>query len=158
MNQQYRLNQEHIHDPYFAGKKPAHASVCQRCGLVQVKGLFKWQDEIPADFDKFTCPACLRIEQGVPGGVVILQGAFLDRHKDEIGHIITNCEDKEKKNRPLERLISVISSGDKIEVTTTYEHLARLIGESVNNAFKGDLDLSYQPKEKFIRVVWTRDN
>jgi uncharacterized protein (DUF2249 family) len=44
-----------------------------------------------------------------------------------------------------------------IEIATTSEHLARHLGESVNNAFKGDFEVNYSEGQKLARVYWHRD-
>jgi len=63
----------------------------------------------------------------------------------------------ENARRPLERVIEISPGADRIDVKTTYEHLARRIGEAVHRAFKGELKLFYSEDEKFIRVHWRRD-
>jgi hypothetical protein len=51
-----------------------------------------------------------------------------------------------------------ITTGEgRIEISTTYEHMARSIGEAIQNAYKGDLDISYLEAEKFVRIRWKRD-
>ncbi|MDQ7055715.1 MAG: hypothetical protein Q9M89_04210 [Persephonella sp.] len=44
----------------------------------------------------------------------------------------------------------------KIVITTTYEHLARRIGEAVHRAYKGNLNFQYPEGTKYIRVHWER--
>jgi hypothetical protein len=105
---------------------------------------------------KMVCPACRRIGDGFEGGIVSLQGQFLRVHKQEIMNIIRNTENAQKNLRPLERVIKISEHDDSIEVTTTYEHLARRIGEAVNNAFKGNLELKYGESKKHVRVYWKR--
>ena len=104
-----------------------------------------------------TCPACRRITDSFEGGTVSLEGRFLADHKQEIINIVKNTESAEKARRPMERIMKINDSGDTVEVTTTYEHLARRIGEAVNNACKGELKLDYVEGKKYIRVHWRRD-
>jgi hypothetical protein len=133
-------------------------SVCTECGVVFRDGAFEWLDRAPPEnAKKMVCPACRRIDDHYAGGLLLLEGAFLKNHRDEIVNAVRNTEGSEKARRPLERIMDMTVGDDKIEVRTTYEHLARRIGEAVHSAYKGDLKLSYSEDEKFIRVHWRRD-
>lgn len=157
MERKDRLIQDYVHDPYFNKTKLHDPSVCQKCMVVYHGGVFEWVDKVPKEALKMICPACRRIDDGFEGGIVSLQGVFLTQHKQEIMNIIKNTENAQKARRPLERLIKISESSDKIEVLTTYEHLARRIGEAVNSAYKGELNLQYVEGTKYIRVHWRRD-
>jgi hypothetical protein len=157
MERKDRLIQENIHDPYFNKTKLHDPSVCEKCGVVFRNGVFDWTDTVPPGAEKMLCPACRRIGDRFEGGTVSLEGQFLSDRKQEIMNIIKNTEKAEKGLRPLERIMNIIESDDRIEVTTTYEHLARRIGEAVNSAYKGNLELQYGEGKKYIRVRWRRD-
>ena len=153
-----RLIQEYVRDPYLAKEKHPDPAVCTKCGVVFQDGIFEWLDKAPENAQKMVCPACRRIDDNYAGGVVLLEGAFLKKHGDEVANIVRNTAETEKEQRPLERIIDITFREDRIEVTTTYEHLARRIGEAVHRAFKGELKLLYSEDEKFIRVHWRRDS
>ncbi len=155
-NRKDRLIKEYIHDPYFTKEKFHDPSICKRCGVVFHDGIFQWMEPPPANAEKMICPACRRIEDRYEGGVVVLEGEFMQNHKDEIMNIIRNTEDREMKYRPLERIIEIKDEGDRIVVTTTYEHLARAIGEAVHRAYKGNLNIQYPEGSKYVRVHWIR--
>jgi NMD protein affecting ribosome stability and mRNA decay len=157
MERKNKLIQEYIHDPYFPKKKYSDPSVCERCGLVFNNGIFEWLDRLPKKAEKIICPACRKIADKYEGGVVNLEGKFLAQHRDEIVNIIKNTESVEMKQRPLERIIEVITEVDRIEIKTTYEHLARRIGEAIHKAYKGYLTLQYPESEKYVRVRWSRE-
>lgn len=74
---------------------------------------------------------------------------------DGIFNQIKNVEEEEMKYRPLERIISIEEQNDEIIIKTTYEHLARKIGEAI--AHKGDLKLNYPEGKKYVRVYWQRE-
>ena len=103
------------------------------------------------------CPACRRTADSFEGGLVTLEGLFLNDHRQEITNIIKNTEKAQKARRPLDRIMKITDSPDRIEVTTTYEHLARRIGEAVHNACKGTLNIRYGEGSKHVRVHWRRD-
>ena len=151
-----RLIKEYIHDPYFTKEKYKEPSVCEKCGVVFTEGIFQWMDKVPPNAHKIVCPACRRIEDKYEGGVVYLKGEFLQKHKDEILNLIKNVEEEEVAYRPLERIIEIKDNGEEIEIITTYEHLARRLGEAVHRAYKGKLKLEYPGGQKYVRVFWER--
>jgi len=151
-----RLLREEIHDPYFVKQRYRDPSVCERCNVLFRNGAFEWVKTIPQDAVKMICPACRRIEDQFEGGVVTLEGDFLSQHKSDIMNIITNTEKAEQALRPLERIISLTDRGTSIEIRTTYEHIARRIGEAIHKAYKGELALQYPEGEKYARVSWKR--
>jgi hypothetical protein len=157
MERKDRLIEDYNHDPYFTRTKLRDPSVCAQCGVVFHNGIFGWTSPIPPDSVKMVCPACRRISDDFEGGVVTLEGLFLESHRQDIMNIIKNTENAQKARRPLDRIMKITDSPHKIEVTTTYEHLARRIGEAVNNACKGTLELQYGEGKKHIRVRWRRD-
>jgi NMD protein affecting ribosome stability and mRNA decay len=152
-----RLIQEYIHDPYFTKEKYHDPSICKRCGVVFHDGMFQWMEPAPVNAEPMICPACRRIEDKYEGGVVRLEGEFLEKHKDEIINLIRNIERNEMAFRPLERIIEIKEEDGGLTITTTYEHLARRIGEAVHRAYKGDLKMQYPEGWKYIRVFWRRD-
>lgn len=158
MKRMDKLIQEYIHDPYFTKEKYHDPSVCERCGVVFHNGIFEWINPPPANAEKFICPACRRIEDKYEGGVVYLKiTPYLQKHKEEILNQIKNVEKEEMKYRPLERIISIEEQDDEIIIKTTYEHLARRIGEAIHRAHKGDLKLNYPEGKKYVRVYWQRE-
>ena len=155
-----RLNkmiQPRIHDPYFVASKYQDPSVCMKCGVVFSAGIFEWRSTPPERALKMVCPACRRIDDGYEGGLVVLEGEFLRGHRGDVINTVKRVEAAEKQQRPLERIMDLKLEDDRIEVRTTYEHLARRIGQAVNSAYKGDLKLQYSEGEKFLRVRWRRD-
>lgn len=144
------------HDPYFVKRKYKEPAVCQSCGVTFHGGVFAWADSAPAEAEKMTCPACLRIADKFEGGVVTLSGVFLGAHKDEIMNLVRHTEELEKQQRPLERIMLIGEDNGTITVKTTYEHLARRIGDAIFSAYDGDLKFSYSDSEKYIRVSWSR--
>ena len=152
-----KLIQEHNHDPYFLKENCPDPSVCEKCSVVFHNGNFEWLKKAPANAAIFLCPACKRIAEKYEGGVIFLEGEFLSKHKQEILSIIKNTENNERNYRPLERIIDIEDNNNKITIKTTYEHIARRIGEAIHAACKGELNFRYPEGEKYIRVHWHRD-
>ena len=151
-----RLIKEYIHDPYFTKEKYKEPAICERCGVAFIDGIFQWVENKPVNANKIMCPACRRIEDKYEGGIVYLKGEFLKEHKEEILNLIRNVAEEEMSYRPLERIIEIKDNGEEIVITTTYEHLARRLGEAVHKAYKGNLKLEYPGGQKYIRVFWER--
>jgi hypothetical protein len=157
MGRQDRLLREDTHDPYFVKERYRDPSACEKCHVLFRNGIFEWADKIPSNAATIVCPACRRIEDKFEGGVVILEGSFLADHKTDIRNIIANIEKAEQRSRPLERVISLTDRGARIEIRTTYEHIARRIGDAVHKACKGELAVQYPMGEKYARVFWKRE-
>ena len=151
-----RLIKEYIHDPYFMKEKYKEPAICEKCGVSFIDGIFQWVESKPVNANKIICPACRRIEDKYEGGIVYLKGGFLQEHKEEILNLIRNVAEEEMSYRPLERIIEIKDDGEEIVITTTYEHLARRLGEAVHKAYKGSLKLEYPGGQKYIRVFWER--
>jgi len=158
MTKMNKLIQEHNHDPYCLKEKYPDPAVCEKCSVVFRNGNFEWLEKAPANAAKFLCPACKRIAEKYEGGIVVLEGEFLAKHKTEILNIINNTEKNECKYRPLERILEITDNNDRIAITTTYEHIARRIGEAIHAACKGELNFQYPAGEKYIRVHWHRND
>src|SRR5208283_4577587 len=118
-------------------------SVCAKCNLVFHDGVFDWTDGALPNARRMVCPACKRIDDNYEGGHVVLEGAFLAGHKEDVVNTIKKAGEQEKRQRPLERIMDLVVAKDRIEVRTTYEHVARKIGQAVHKAYKGDLKMQY---------------
>jgi hypothetical protein len=119
--------------------------------------MFKWPPAPIAPVHQVECPACKRTREKVPGGYLRLEGSFLMVHQKEISHLITNVAHAEMGQHPLQRIIEVLPLENGIEITTTYEHIARRIADAVHRSYNGDLTIKYSDEEKRVRIHWVRD-
>lgn len=92
-----------------------------------------------------------------PAGVVTLQGAFAREHKEEIIRLVRHQEEAEKREHPLNRIISIEEDADGFVINTTDIHLPRRIGEGVKRAFHGKLEDLFEKDGYFVRVNWSRE-
>jgi hypothetical protein len=150
-----RLLQERKHDPYRAQQKLPEPTVCPECGALFHEGRWQW-GEAPPGAHQETCSACQRIKDDFPAGFVTLSGEFFDSHREEIMRVVQNVEKRERGEHPFNRIIAIEEKDDATLVTTTDIHLARGIGEAINDAYQGDLQFHYNPAEYLLRVHWTR--
>lgn len=150
-----QLMQEAVHDTYQRKGKPAEPARCPDCGAAFHGGRWQWMDA-PAGAHEVVCPACQRIRDEFPAGFLSLSGDFLAAHEAEIRQLISNHEDKEKADHPLQRVMDIEDTADGLMVTTTDMHLARGIGEAIHHAYQGDLEFHYNPDQNLLRVSWSR--
>jgi hypothetical protein len=153
--QRLQLLQGFPHDAYKSTAKLREPTRCPRCHAVYRGGRWTW-GESQAGAEEALCPACHRIRDSYPAGFVHLSGAFFAAHRDEILHRVANVEAREKSEHPLERIMAIAPSGETTLVTTTSVHLARSIGEALEDAWKGALDYHYNLEENLLRVTWQR--
>ena len=151
-----RLVREKRHDVYRLEKKLREPSKCTECGVVFTEGRWSWA-EMPEIVKTTTCPACQRIADNVPAGILTLSGSFLDGHRDEVIGLIRNVEALEKGEHPLERIMALEDKAEGLEVRTTGVHVARRIGDALGRSYQGDLSFTYGDGEKSIQVSWRRD-
>lgn len=150
-----QLLQELVHDSYKSGRKLPEPTRCTECGAVYRRGRWTW-GAAAQDAHAERCPACHRIHDRMPAGYVTLGGAFYESHRDEILRRIRRCEEAEKKEHPLQRIIAVDANAHGSIVTTTDTHLARRIGDALRDAYKGELEYRYNKEENLLRVAWSR--
>ncbi len=143
-------------DPYKETHKLPDPTVCPRCGAVFHEGRWAWGAHPPAAAEH-PCPACHRIHDKFPAGVVTLEGSYLAGHRDEILHLVRNLESAEKQDHPLGRIMNIEQEGGRIIINTTDIHLPRRIGDRLAHAFHGKLDFHYNEDDYFIRVFWTKE-
>lgn len=147
------LEKEYVHDPYKSLGKLPEPAVCPRCGAVFHKGRWAWAAR-PARAHEETCPACHRIHDNYPAGILTLSGPFLEEHKEEILNAARNQEEEAKREHPLCRIINIEEKREGIVITTTDTHLPRRIGEALWHAYHGELNLHYGQDPRLIRMSW----
>ncbi len=68
----------HRGDPYRQSEKLAEPAVCPDCQASYHRGRWSW-DPPAAGATPHRCPACMRIRDGAPAGLLRLDGTFLAR-------------------------------------------------------------------------------
>lgn len=150
-----RLVKEREHDVYRSRAKLPDSTLCSECGAVFRNGRWIWTSP-PHDAKEIICPACRRIADRFPAGLIELQGTFFAVHHDEILNLVKNVEKKEKANHPMERIMSIEERSDRTVVSTTGIHVARGIGSALSSAYDGELSLRYLDDEAGIQICWVR--
>jgi hypothetical protein len=142
-------------DPYELAGKPAASAHCPQCGATFHGG--RWQWASAASGTEHLCPACRRINDRQPAGILTLSGAPLLFHKAEILSLVRHNEQAEKADHALNRIIGIDDQDGAIVITTTDIHLPRRIGEALKRAFHGQLHLQYEEDGYFLRATWRAD-
>ena len=157
-----RKNVDRTNDPYIPRKGSPEAGVCPDCHAISRKK--RWyvdeaQYEVLArsGAPRRRCPACRKIADGFPSGVVTLRGRFLRGHRDEILTVARNEERRARGINPLERIMGTRERGDGMEILTTDGKLAQRIGREIRKAFHGTVDYKWSEDESLLRVTWVRD-
>lgn len=149
-------------DPYLAKGAKGKISVCGSCRAVyRNKRWYLAEDSdeaLRAGAHPVVCPACLKIRDRFPGGIVTLKGAYVFAHKQEIMNLVKNEEGRARGFNPLERVMSIRENGyGGIVITTTNEKLAQRLGRAMKKAFSGMVAYAWSHDNKLVRVEWVRE-
>lgn len=156
-------------DPYRDSAKLAGPAVCPDCQASYHQGRWTWEPA-GAGATPHRCPACERIRDGLPAGVLTLSGAFLSGHCEEIMRLVNNTEARIRDERPLERLIAIDTgseaagateaagmAGAPLELSFTGTHITHAVGKAIEAAYGGSLEAPYSDEGTVLRSRWHRD-
>ena len=158
-----RRNIENYGDPYTHTHSQHETLVCCECRAVYHDQRWYLEDQGRSspgsygDSKPTTCPACMKIRDRMPGGIVKLSGGFLKDHREEILNLIRNEGDRARQVNPLERVMGFETLGAGIDVFTTNEKLAQRIGRALHKAYEGRVSYDFSQDTKLARVTWRRD-
>ena len=142
-------------DPYALRAKLPDPSACTKCNAIYRAGRWAWGAP-PADAKRVVCPACKRIADRYPAGLVELRGEYVAAHRKELEQLARNVEERERAEHPLKRIAKITKRAGALEITTTDPKLARAIGAALRRAHRGTLRLPRTSRENLVRVTWTR--
>ena len=142
-------------DPYALRGKLVDPSACTECHAIYRAGRWAWGAP-PADAARVVCPACRRIADGYPAGVVHLSGDYAAAHRAELVQLVRHIEERERAEHPLKRIIAIREAEAALEITSTDAKLARGIGTALRRAHDGVLHASATSRENLVRVSWER--
>jgi len=154
-----------IHDPYMNKNIYKDPTICPTCGLVYHNKMWRRDEELSKQLRSVKgveykdCPACRKIKDNYPLGVLIIKGEIINDEKrlTEVQNLIKHEVEKESVSNPLARIMRIDRFDDRIEISTTTESLATRIGKAVNKAYQGELEFVFSENEKFLRVIWYKD-
>ena len=157
-----RKNVDRTADPYIPRKGAPSVAVCPFCHIICRKK--RWYVDEPeaaallrAGVPSRRCPACRKIVDRFPCGVLTLSGRYLRIHRDEILKIARNEERRARGVNPLERIMEIRAQADRVEVLTTEAKLAQRIGREIHKAYQGVVAYKWSEDADLLRVTWVRD-
>ena len=151
-------------DPYTSRGAKGKIEICGSCRAVHRNkrwyaddAMFRAAQNDPSAM-RTACPACLKIRDHFPGGIVTLKGDFVLPHKDELMNLIRNEEERARGFNPLERVMSIKENGfGGMIISTTNEKLAQRLGRAIKKAFHGAVTYRWSHDNKLVRVEWLRE-
>jgi len=149
-----RMVQPREHETYRARCKSGETLRCKECGVFSHAGHWSWEAPDGVRPLPATCPACRRIHDRYPAGIIRLHGD-LGSQRDELLAMIRNVEAQEKAEHPLERLMEITPERGALVVTTTGMHLARCICGALERRSHGHIRIRYAEEETQVTVDWT---
>jgi hypothetical protein len=151
-----RAARKPVHTPYQGAQKPPAHSHCPECNAVFESGRWQWADASD-DAHEVVCPACSRIRDDDPAGVVALAGNFLSAHREDILALITQMGEEEKSQNALHRIMRVEEGPASMVVTTTDIQTPRRIGDVLQRTYGGKLESSFDEEDSFLHIIWNRE-
>lgn len=151
-------------DHYASDTPPKEPAVCDTCQAIYQNK--RWQLEVDnadqirqsPDTQRLTCPACQKVAEHYPEGILTLAGDYLWDHEEEITNLLANEARQTMSRNPLERIIRTERQGDKLVIETTEQKLAEHLGRALNRAHQGDLQIDWSETPRACRVSWERWN
>lgn len=149
-------------DVYLSDEGKKEIAVCTGC-----KALYKnkrWyldeneSENISRDMarNQVVCPACQRIHDDNPAGIVTFTGDYLVAHEVEILNTIKNEAEKSRAKNPLARIMEITQDGNFMTIRTTDDKLAQKLGRTIYKAHSGNLEYQWSKDYNFVRVSWSR--
>jgi len=158
-----RRNIKTFGDPYLLDLKPDEVAMCRECRSVYAGHRWELEGRAARGLARAKrvhdtlCPACQKIRDRIPGGIVALSGAFLEQHEQEIVNLLNRENRRAMKINPLERIIDIERSDAGLVVLTTNEKLAQKLGRALRKACSGNVEYNWSRDTKLVRVNWRRD-
>ena len=158
----YRGRNKRNTDPYVMEEGLPEPTVCTVCHAIyrNKRWYLKEQEYVEVreseESHKTVCPACRKMKELYPEGVVTLKGNYLWKHEEEIINILRSTENNAMGKNPLERIMSIKPEGDEMVIETTEEKLAEHIGRALHRAHQGELKIDWSDNHSLCRVTWER--
>jgi NMD protein affecting ribosome stability and mRNA decay len=149
-------------DVYLPKGGNKESALCRKCGAIYRNK--RWIiDEEEAKSLKggktattLTCPACQRMADNNPAGIVTFSGDYLMEHWNDILAIVQRVESVSRIKNPLGRIMEINQEEWVLTIATTEDKLAQKLGREVYKALKGELHYQWSHDQHFVRVSWTR--
>ncbi len=113
----YKKKEHPTQDPYARLKAPKGPAICRKCLAIYADK--RWHfDKVEAPklaisprAKRLVCPACQKIRDDYPEGIVALTWSDLREHDSEIRGLIANVEARAASANPLDRVMKIVRPG-----------------------------------------------
>ncbi|MEW6544699.1 MAG: BCAM0308 family protein [Nitrospirota bacterium] len=149
-------------DPYTVRSPKTGFTACQGCHAIFEKKRWHFDEARFAELSRrkevklTTCPACQKIRDRYPEGILTLRWAGLAAHRDDVIGLLRKEETRAKGVNPLERIMGIEQDRGEWQVTTTNVKLAQRLGRELERAYRGKARYHWAHGDKLVRVVWER--
>lgn len=158
--QSFKKKETAQQDPYAMRRAPKGPAVCRQCHAIFAKKRWSFDEskylqlKAAATTRLLQCPACRKIRDQYPEGILTLKWPSLKEHAADVTGLIRNEEARAMAVNPLERVMKIVTRGQTMEVQTTNDRLAQRIGRELVRAYKGEVAYHWSHKDKLTRVEW----
>ena len=149
-------------DVYLSKEGVKEAALCKKCGALYRKKRWSVDEEelkkakAESGLNEVTCPACKRMADNNPAGIVTFSGEYLLEHMNDILNTIKHIETRSRVKNPLGRIMEIREEKNTHTVATTEDKLAQKLGREIFKAHRGELHYRWNHEESFVRVTWSR--
>lgn len=156
----YKEKEHPKQDPYAMLKAPKGPAICRKCKAIYANKRWHFDEAAAGKLaasprtQKLVCPACQKIRDDYPEGIVTLRWSELEDHEAEIRGLIANVEARAVSVNPLDRVMKIARRKKELEVQTTNDRLAQRIGRALVRAYKGKAAYSWAHRDMMVRVDW----
>lgn len=136
-------------------------AICKKCLAVYAEKRWRFDDAesrklaASSRTHKLICPACQKIRDDYPEGILTVRWSALKDHEAEIRGRIDNVEARTLSINPLARVMKIIGRQHDLEVHTTTDRLAQRLGRELVRAFRGRVTYRWAHRDMLVRVAWT---
>jgi NMD protein affecting ribosome stability and mRNA decay len=149
-------------DPYLPDHHLPDDTLCSRCGAIYRTQRWTFDEArrnlllAATDAHQVVCPACRKVADRDPQGIVTLRGDYWPQHRQEILNLIRHEEERGLRTNPLERIIDMREEDGRLIIETTNEKLAQRIGRCIGRAHRGSLQYKWSQDNRLVRMEWER--
>ncbi|MBN1695522.1 ATPase [candidate division WOR-3 bacterium] len=152
-----------LKDPYLREVNYKEPNICPSCKAVYHNKRWQFDDKLEhkikleSNYGRKKCPACRKIHDNYPMGLVFISGDFIGQHNKEILSTVKSEEKRAIGKNPLERIMVIEKTdANQYVIKTTTDTLAQRIGKILNNSYKGKIEYKFSEGQKILQVFWSR--
>lgn len=92
------------------------------------------------------------------GGIIKISGNFLLDHEDEVINLVKHEGKLAEQRNPDHKVNKIEKVNGGINVELSAHNLALHIGKRLEHAYKGKHTFKFLKDEKYVEVLWSRDD